>query len=162
MTDIQDTIIEAKDKLPNITPVPPAFHSQATAHELKSRLQWGEPGLTIIDVRDHDTYNQSRISGAINMPIDRLPGMADFSIRHDRDLYVYGANAEETASAANILREAGFQRVAELQGGLETWQEIEGNVEGVAAFTDPGADAYNVFSRLQAFNEEKAKEKKLS
>jgi rhodanese-related sulfurtransferase len=161
MSDIQDAIVDAKDKLPNVTPVPPGFHSQATAHELKSRLQWGEPGLTIIDVRNHEVYNQSRISGAMNMPIDRLPGMATASLRPDRDIYVYGKDAEETAAAANLLREAGFQKVAELQGGLTTWQEIEGNVEGIDAFTDPGADAYNVFSRLQAFNEEKAKEAKM-
>lgn len=161
MSNIQDALVDAKDKLPNVTPVPPGFHSQATAHELKSRLQWGEPGLTIIDVRDHEVYNQSRISGAMNMPIGRLPGMATASLRPDRDIYIYGKDADETAAAANLLREAGFQKVAELQGGLTTWQEIEGNVEGIDAFTDPGADAYNVFSRLQAFNEEKAKEAKM-
>ncbi|NJO79026.1 MAG: rhodanese-like domain-containing protein [Cyanobacteria bacterium RM1_2_2] len=161
MTDIQDAIVDAKDKLPNVTPVPPGFHSQASVHELKSRLQWGEPGLTIIDVRDHDTYNKSRISGAMNMPIERLPGMASASLQVDRDIYVYGADASQTAEAASTLREAGFQKVAELQGGLFAWQEIEGNVEGVDAFTDPGADAYNVFSRLQAFNEERAKEAKM-
>lgn len=161
MADIQDAIVDAKGNLPNITPVPPGFHSQANVHELKSRLQWGEPGLTIIDVRDHDTYNQCRISGAMNMPNNQIPGMVSDSLRPDRDIYVYGANAEETTAAANALRQAGFQKVAELQGGLLAWREIEGNVEGVDAFEEPGADAYNVFSRLQSFNEEKAKEGKM-
>lgn len=157
MTDLQDTLVTAKDKLPNITPTPPGFHSEATVHELKSRLQWGEPGLTIIDVRDHDSYNQCRIQGAMNMPADRLPGMADYSLQHDRDIYVYGGSEEETARAAGTLREAGFRKIAELKGGLMAWREIDGAVEGI--IDSPGADAYNVFSRLEAFNQEKSKER---
>jgi rhodanese-related sulfurtransferase len=161
MSNVQDTIVNAKDKLPNVTPTPPGFHSEASVHELKSRLLWGEPGLSIIDVRDHDTFNQCRIRGAMNMPMDRLPGGAEFSLQKDRDIYVYGANAEETSRAANTLRGAGFRRVAELKGGLEAWREVDGPLEGVDAMDDPGADAYNVFARLQAFNQEKSKENRM-
>jgi rhodanese-related sulfurtransferase len=160
MTDFQDTLVTAKDKLPNITPTPPGFHSEASVHELKSRLQWGEPGLTILDVRDHDSYNQCRIQGAMNMPMNRLVGMADYSLQHDRDIYVYGANEEETAQAASHLREVGFKKVAQLKGGLLAWQEIDGAVEGI--IDSPGADAYNVFARLEAFNQEKSKERHMS
>ncbi|MCU0524383.1 MAG: rhodanese-like domain-containing protein [Elainella sp. Prado103] len=159
MTNIQDALVNAKDNMPNVTPTPPGFHAQATVHELKSRLQWGEPGLTIIDVRDHEAFNQCRIQGAMNMPIDRLTGMVESSIRPDRDLYLYGANEGETSRAANLLREAGYQKVAELKGGLLAWQEIGGAVEGV--IEEPGADAYNVVARLQAFNETRAKEQQM-
>lgn len=159
MTDLQDTIVSAKDKLPDITPTPPAFHSEASVHELKSRLQWGEPGLTIIDIRNHDAFNQGRIQGAMNMPIDRLVGMVQASIRRDRDIYLYGENAEETTRAANMLREAGYEHVAELKGGLLAWQEIDGAMEGV--IDHPGADAYNVAARLQAFDEERSKEQNM-
>ncbi|QYO62525.1 rhodanese-like domain-containing protein [Leptolyngbya sp. 7M] len=161
MSNVQDAIVNAKDKLPNVTPTPPGFHPEASVHELKSRLLWGEPGLSIIDVRDHDVYNQCRIRGAMNMPMDRLPGGAEFSLQKDRDIYVYGASAEDTSQAVRMLREAGFRRVAELKGGLDAWREIDGPLEGVDSMDDPGPDAYNVFARLQAFNEEKAKEKRM-
>jgi rhodanese-related sulfurtransferase len=157
---IEDAITAAKDKLPNFTPVPPAFHSQATAHELKSRLNWGEPGLTILDVRDHGAFNDRRIMGAMNMPLDQLPQIAQ-SLSFNRDIYVYGVNDSETASAAGRLREAGFLQVAELKGGLAAWQEIDGSVEGAATNENPGSDAYNVASRLEAFNQEKSKEKRM-
>lgn len=160
MENLQDMIVTAKDKLPDVTPTPPGFHPQASVHELKSRLQWGEPGLTIIDVRDHETYNQCRIQGAMNIPMESLLKTAEFSIQESRDIYVYGATEDQTAEAANILRQAGFQKVAELKGGLMAWQEIDGAVEGI--IEQPGADAYNVISRLQAFREEKTKEKQLS
>lgn len=159
MKDLQDAIVTAKDKLPDVTPTPPGFHPEASAHELKSRLQWGEPGLTIIDVRDHDKFNQCRIQGAMSMAMDRLPGVAEFSLQQDRDIYVYGDSEEETTQAAAKLREAGFKKVAELKGGLRAWQEIDGAVEGI--IDSPGADAYNVFSRLEAFNQEKAKERQM-
>lgn len=159
MSNIQDAIVTAKDKLPNVTPTPPGFHSEATVHELKSRLQWGEPGLTIIDVRDHDAFNQCRIQGAMNMPIKRLPGAAEFSLHQDRDIYVYGANEEETSNAADMLRSAGFRHIAKLKGGLMAWQEIDGPVEGI--IDNPGPDAYNVAARLQAFGEERSKEKNM-
>lgn len=156
MADLEDMLATAKDKLPNITPVPPSFHSDATAFELKSRLQWGEPGLTILDVRDHDAFNQSRIQGAINMPLDQLTQMAQASLQPQRDLYLYGGSEAETTEAATLLRAAGFQHVAHLQGGLQAWREIEGQIEGV--IETPDAGEYSVFARMEAFNRERAKE----
>ncbi len=157
---IEDAIVAAKDKLPDLIPTPPGFHSQATAHELKSRLNWGEPGLTILDVRSHDAFSDRRIMGAMNLPLDELAQAAQ-SLAFNRDIYVYGETDEETASAAGRLREVGFLKVAELKGGLVAWQEIDGSIEGVATNENPGSDAYNVGSRLAAFNQEKAKEKRM-
>jgi rhodanese-related sulfurtransferase len=156
MANIEEMIVTAKDKLPNVTPVPPSFHSDASTFELKSRLQWGEPGLTIVDVRPHDAFNQSRIQGAVNMPLDQLPQLAQASLQPQRDLYVYGSSEAETTQAVALLREAGFERVAHLQGGLQAWHEIEGQVEGV--IETPDAGEYSVFARVAAFNNERAKE----
>jgi rhodanese-related sulfurtransferase len=39
---------------------------------LKERLDWGEPALTIIDVRDRDAFNISHICGAISLPLNEL------------------------------------------------------------------------------------------
>lgn len=159
MDTIQDLIVKGKDNLPDVTPTPPGFHSQATPYELKSRLEWGEPGLTIIDVRDHDQFNQCRIMGAITMPMDKVPQLAESTIRKERDLYVYGSDDEQTAQAAQMLRQAGFQKVAELKGGLKAWREIEGWIEGIASNESPGPGAYNIVERLKDFAQEKAHEK---
>jgi rhodanese-related sulfurtransferase len=161
MADFEDAVTAAKDKMPNVTPTPPGFHSQAAPTELKARLQWGEPGLTILDVRDHDAFNECRILGAITMPMEQLPQWANSSLAQKRDIYVYGATDEETAAAANSLREAGFDKVAELKGGLEAWRAIEGPIEGVASIQSPSAGAYNVAERLREFAEERAKEKNM-
>lgn len=161
MANVENAIKNAKDKLPNVTPTPPDLHAQATAHELKSRLNWGEPALTIVDVRDRDSFNGYRILGAISMPLNELAGWAESSLEHKRDIYVYGSSDDETASAAKILRDAGFLRVSELKGGLNAWKEIDGSVEGRDTVEPPSAGAYNVGSRLKEFAEEKAEERKM-
>ncbi|MBD3880160.1 rhodanese-like domain-containing protein [Phormidium tenue FACHB-886] len=163
MADLEDAIVTAKDKLPDITPTPPGFHNQATAHELKARLNWGEPGLTILDVRDRQAYLECRILGAMNVPLQDLPtAEQDMHLSPKRDLYIYGATDEEAAQAASSLRQAGFEHVAELKGGLVAWQEINGSVEGSATNTPPdGPDAYNVGARLKEFAEEKSKEQQM-
>ncbi|MBW4690996.1 MAG: rhodanese-like domain-containing protein [Lyngbya sp. HA4199-MV5] len=147
MENIQNTIKDAKDALPNITPTPPGLKSESSVHDLKSRLEWGEPALTILDVRDRESYNRGHITGAMPMPLDRLVDDAK-TIDKVRDIYVYGDTDESTTQAANKLNEAGFRNVAKLKGGLEAWKAIEGSTEGAEEISRPGADAYNVVSRL--------------
>lgn len=161
MASLEDAITNAKDKIPNVTPTPPGFHSQATAHELKSRLDWGEPGLTILDIRDHAEFNKCRIMGAITMPMDQIPQWPQSSIPANRDIYVYGSTDDETASAANALRQAGFSKVAELKGGLDTWKQVGGPLEGAETTESPSAGAYNIGDRLREFSEVKANEKRM-
>lgn len=161
MPDISENISNIKQKLPNITPVPPDFHQQATTHELKSRLNWGEPALTILDVRDPETFRKCHIMGAMQFPMDELESRAKSSLEFNREIYIYGGSDEETANAANILRQAGFQKVAELQGGVDTWLEIGGSVEGSETDFPPSAGDFNVVSRLQEHSEQKAKEDRM-
>ena len=149
MKSIPDKIAEVKDKLPDVTPTPPGLKAQASSHDLKARLDWGEPGLTIIDVRDRESFNNSHITGALPMPADQLVERAKSSLEPIRDIYIYGGTDAETAEAANLLRQAGFRKVAELKGGIAAWKAIDGPIDGAVEHDTPGPDAYNVFARLQ-------------
>ncbi|WP_103126599.1 rhodanese-like domain-containing protein [Nostoc cycadae] len=102
------------------------------AHELKSRLEWGQPAFTIIDVRDRHSYNYVHISGAIQIPVDDLEKRATFSLHKQRHIYVYGENEQQTATAAQILRDAGFTEIAEIKGGFIAWKIVGGAMEGLA------------------------------
>jgi len=110
-------------------PQPASFKEKSRVYDLKSRIDWGEPALTIIDVRDRASFNESRIMGAISFPADELVTRANQNLESDRDIYVYSDTDEETADAAARLREAGFKRVAELTGGLGAWRAAEYPVE---------------------------------
>ena len=104
---------------------------QATPQELKSRLDWGEPALTIIDVRNRTDFNETRIQGSVSMPLVTLTAAIDGSLEKERDIYIYGESDAVTAEAASQLRADGFQRVAELKGGLPGWKAAKYPVEGV-------------------------------
>lgn len=105
-----------------IIPAPPPLTSRSRVYELKTRLDWGEPALTIVDVRSHSEFNQRHIMGAINLPAHELVDRALDSLELVRDIYVYGDTDEEAAAAAAQLRQAGFVNVSEIQGGLPAWK----------------------------------------
>lgn len=145
--------------LGGIIPPQPPIDPQSHVHVLKSRLEWGEPALTILDVRDRRTYNEGHILGAMSMQIHELVNLAASSLEKVRDIYVYGATEEQTAQAAQLLRSAGFQHVSQLQGGLAAWKAIGGPTEGIIeSRTPPGAGDYNVVSRIQEHLETQNKE----
>lgn len=150
MEDLEDKIVDAKAKLPNITPTPPGMKAQSSANDLKSRLEWGEPAFTIVDARDRAAFNDGRIMGAIAMPTSEVVDMATAALQPNRDIYVYANTDEETAQVASQLRQAGFSSVAELKGGLAGWKAIGGPTEGIVESRTPaGADDYNVVDRLK-------------
>ncbi len=136
--------------LNNIIPSQPPIESQSDVYALKSRLEWGEPAFTILDIRDRMTYNEGHIMGAMPMPMEDLVDRASSSLEKSRDIYIYGANDEETAQGVQSLRAAGFEHVSELKGGLAAWKAIGGPTEGIIESRTPaGADDYNVVSRMQ-------------
>ena len=130
MSGIIDAVDAAQEIAAEVTPVPASFDHVASATDLKARLDWGEPALTIIDVRDRESFNEERIMGAISLPIDELTERAGETLETERDIYVYGGSDEATAGAATQLHTAGFERVAAIEGGLSAWKSAGGATEG--------------------------------
>jgi rhodanese-related sulfurtransferase len=112
--------------------VPEPIQDRSNVDSLKNRLDWGEPALTIVDVRERSAFTMSHIMGAIAMPFDELVNRAQASLEFIRDIYVYGETEEQTAEAATKLRAAGYQHVAELVGGLAAWKRAEYPVEEIS------------------------------
>jgi len=113
--------------------IPEAIQNRSNVDALKSRLDWDEPALTIVDVRDRTAFNTSHIMGAIAMPINELVVRARASLEFIRDIYVYGETEEQTAEAASQLRAAGYQHIAELVGGLAAWKRAKYPTDGFSA-----------------------------
>jgi rhodanese-related sulfurtransferase len=149
MADLHDIVESVQDALGNLTPTPVILHEESTAYDLKTRLEWGEPALSIVDIRKHEAFDRGRITGAMSMPMEQLSEMKS-ALQPDRDLYIYGDSDEQAHTAAEMLRAAGFKAVTHVLGGLDAWHEIGGPTEGVQEDgTSPGADAFNVVSRLK-------------
>lgn len=119
-----------------VTPIPADFDAVSSPSDLKARLDWGEPGLSIVDVRDREAHNNERIMGAVPMPTDSLTEMASNAFEAERDIYIYGDSDDSASEAADQLRSAGFKRVSIIKGGLAAWKAVNGATEGRA--TVPG------------------------
>lgn len=113
-----------------LIPIPAPLKSQSRVQDLKKRLDWGEPAMTIIDVRNRDAFNISHITGAVSIPLNQLVEQALINLELVRDIYVYSSSDEETTTAAALLQEAGYQNVAQLLGGLAAWKAAGYPVEG--------------------------------
>ena len=112
-----------------IFPKPPEMQEMSRVYDLKSRLDWGEPALTIIDIRDRALFNESHIMGAISMPMVELLERVQAALEYDRDIYLYSHTDEEATTAAQTLRDAGYQKVSVLRGGVAAWKAANFQVE---------------------------------
>ncbi len=118
-------------KFLGIIPTPPPLRAQSRVYDLKARLDWGDPALTIIDVRDRSEVEFSHILGAVPMPLNELVDRALSSLEITRDIYIYGETDEETAQAAAKLRQAGYLNVSEIRGGVAAWKAVGYPVESI-------------------------------
>jgi rhodanese-related sulfurtransferase len=149
MANLHDIVEGIQDALGNLTPTPVVLQEESTAYDLKKRLEWGEPALSIIDIREHEAFNQGRITGAVSMPMAQLDQMKS-TLQPQHDIYIYAESDDRAHEAAQMLRAAGFEAVTHIMGGLDAWHEIGGPTEGVQEdASPPTADAFNVISRLK-------------
>ena len=119
ISEIKENVVD------KVAPTPPDMTAKSSAQALKERLQWGEPGLTIIDSRDRESFLEERITGAMLI--------SDMNkLEENREIYVYGSTDQKAAEAADNLRQSGYEKVSQLQGGLAGWKAVEGPTEGRA------------------------------
>jgi rhodanese-related sulfurtransferase len=112
-------------------PTPPPLKAQSLVYDLKTRLDWGDPALTIIDVRDRSEYNYSHILGAIPIPLAELAHQTLSTLELTRDIYIYGETDEETALAAKKLQAVGYQNVSQIRGGVAAWKAVGYPIESL-------------------------------
>ena len=133
MSEIMNAVEATQEIVNEVSPAPQTFERFTAPEDLKARLDWGEPAFTIIDVRDRTQYNEQRIQGAIHYNPDELVERVQQTLELDRDIYIYADDEGAASIAAAKLDEAGFKKVAVLEGGLNAWQAASGVVEGRAA-----------------------------
>lgn len=130
MVGIPSAVNAAQEIAEELSPAPVQFKHTVTPKHVINRLKWGKPDLTIIDVRDRDSFNRERIMGAVLMSMENLISQMHQLAESNRDIYVYGASTQDTVNAAAQLDRAGFQRVAVLEDGLSAWKAAGGATEG--------------------------------
>jgi adenylyltransferase/sulfurtransferase len=97
---------------------------EITPRDLQARLERGEQ-LQLIDVRERFEWDVARLPGARLVPFGTLPEALE-TLDRDRAVIVYCKAGTRGRVAASYLADAGFQRVANLAGGIARWsQEVD-------------------------------------
>ena len=98
--------------MPDITPA-----------ELHQRQQSGETP-TVIDVRETWEYEEGRIPGAQNIPLNSLPDkLDDLDELKDQEVIVHCKSGSRSTSAKAYLTQQGFTNVRNLVGGFQAYQQ---------------------------------------
>jgi rhodanese-related sulfurtransferase len=121
------------NRLFGLLPKPSPMKAESRVYDLKERLDWGEPALSIVDIRDRSEFNQNHITGAISIPATRLVSEASKYFEIDRDIYVYGNTDDEAMAVAEQLKAAGFSNISILRGGVAAWKAAGFPIEAITA-----------------------------
>ncbi|MEX2525169.1 MAG: rhodanese-like domain-containing protein [Gammaproteobacteria bacterium] len=90
-----------------------------TAEGLSDLLaRGGEPSL--IDVREPWEFELCRIQGSRNIPMSEIPGEIA-ALDKDRNTVVICHHGMRSLQVAGYLEESGFQKVINLEGGIDAW-----------------------------------------
>ncbi|SNC66562.1 Rhodanese-related sulfurtransferase [Hymenobacter gelipurpurascens] len=94
-----------------------------TSAELKERQANGNAPV-IIDVRETWENEESRIEGSQNIPLGTLPQkLDDLDDLKEQEVVVHCKGGGRSASAKAFLSQQGFQKVRNLIGGIQAYQQ---------------------------------------
>ena len=95
--------------------------SAQTASDI-AEIQRGLDSPVIVDVRSEGEYTSGSINGALNYPLQGLPGtLLDMGVELDEAVIVYCRSGRRSAQAKTLLKQAGFKLV--FDGGPMTQLE---------------------------------------
>ncbi len=90
--------------------------------EILRRIQSGAPGITLLDVRERENYEQAHIPGAILIPRGQLELRVDALLPDPTArIGVYCQYGKVSTLATATLMEMGFTRAIAMAQGMESW-----------------------------------------
>lgn len=93
---------------------------EISAQELKRRLDAGEK-LQLLDVRDPREVALARLPGSVHIPLRQLLGRLE-ELQPDVDIIAVCKSGGRSHRAVELLDGEGFERIANLAGGLDAWR----------------------------------------
>jgi sulfur-carrier protein adenylyltransferase/sulfurtransferase len=102
-------------------PAAASLGGETTVEELKQRLDRGEK-VFILDVRNPEEYQISRIPGSVLIPLPTLP-QRFAELDRDREMVVHCKSGMRSQKAIQFLREQGFTKLKNLKGGVLAWAD---------------------------------------
>ncbi|SFM66385.1 rhodanese-like domain-containing protein [Thermodesulforhabdus norvegica] len=101
-------------------PIFPQEIEEIFPEELQELMRNPRGSVFLLDVRQPQEYHKEHLPGASLIPLPELPDRAD-ELPRDTTIVVYCGSGKRSHIAARILKEAGFELVKNLKGGMGAW-----------------------------------------
>jgi len=109
---------------------PKVTEGEIEVTEVKAKLDRGD-NFVLIDVREPHEYKIASIPGAKLVPLGEVPKRLD-EFDKNADIVIHCKSGMRSAKACGILKQAGFQHVRNMKGGILAWSDQ----------VDPGVPKY--------------------
>ncbi|MGI9436545.1 MAG: rhodanese-like domain-containing protein [Geminicoccaceae bacterium] len=103
----------------------------------QARQLLGDDDVVFVDVRESSEVAQGRIPDSVHVPRGVLEFIADPNspmhnpaLSSGKRLVIYCASGGRSALAGKTLKDMGFDRVANMLGGITGWRDADGDIEG--------------------------------
>ena len=103
--------------------------TEVSARDVLQMRECGED-FAIIDVREDREWNLGHLPGAVHVARGTLEGRIEGVVPRERKVVVYCAGGNRSALAADTMREMGYRDVQSLAGGIRSWVDAGGEIEG--------------------------------
>lgn len=94
-------------------------------YEAKQRI---EKGALLVDVREQNEFDDSRIPGSILIPLSEFPQRYS-ELPKDKDIVMQCRSGARSGRTTEFLLQNGYTRVVNMAGGILAWNEAGLGVE---------------------------------
>lgn len=95
---------------------------QLDVKKFASRWKPGDPGVTLLDVREPEEVEIAAIAGSVRIPMREIAGRIGELNRED-EIVVHCHHGMRSLRVAAFLEQQGFARVWNLSGGIDAWSD---------------------------------------
>ena len=98
---------------------PKVTEGEIEVKDVKAKLDRGDD-FVLIDVREPHEYRIASIAGAQLVPLGEVPKHLD-EFDKNADIVIHCKSGVRSAKACGVFRQAGFQHVRNMKGGILAW-----------------------------------------
>lgn len=81
-----------------------------------------QPDVILIDVREHDEYDAGHIPGVTLIPVAEVPNRLN-ELPQDKTIVVTCRSGNRSNKITEFLREQGYSKVHNMEGGILAWEQ---------------------------------------
>ncbi len=104
---------------------------ETTIQGVRKRMDTGDKGFILVDVREDHEWDQGRLPEAIHLSKGIIERDIETVIPNkNQEIILYCGGGFRSALAAENLQKMGYNNVLSMDGGFRAWKEAEGPLAG--------------------------------